>query len=175
MPVSNVFLYRMPAGIPGAVNRELAAVSEPNQLDVTNPPTAYGDPVKMGSNGKIQALASGDTTAAIYGFLERPYPTQAGYGSAQGYGQTAPIPGTRCTVMKSGYMCVAVQGATAPSPGSAVFVRVAGTVPTGGRIDGLEAVADGTPANTPQIGTQNTTYFRGAGDGNGNTEIAFNI
>jgi hypothetical protein len=165
----------MPAGIPGAVNREQDASSEPCILDVANPPTAYGDPVKMGSNGKIQALASGDTANAIYGFLERPYPTQAAFGTSQAFGATAPIPGRTCTIMKRGYMCVQVQGATAPSPGSPVYVRVSGTVPTGGRLNGLEAAADGTPANTPQVGTVLGTYFRGAGDGTGISEIAFNL
>ena len=55
--VQNVYAYRMPAGIPGRVNREQEHTGEPNQLDASNPPLAYGDPVKMGSNGRIQALA----------------------------------------------------------------------------------------------------------------------
>lgn len=174
MATGNVYLYRMGVGVPGRVNREVSYHGEANQLDATNPPTAYGDPVKMGSNGKIQALASGDTSAAIYGFLEEPFPHQNTSYANQGFGAVAPRAGEICTIMKRGYMKVQLYGGTTPSKGAPVFVRVAGTPATGGRIDGLESVADGTPANTPQVGNQNT-YFMGAPDANGITEIAYNI
>lgn len=173
---SNVFLYRMPAGIPGAVNREQEHTGEPNTLDVSNPPLAYGDPVKMGANGKIQALAGGDTAAAIYGWLERPFPAQQagtyGLGINPAYGNAVPTPGSQCTVMKRGYMTLKMQGATAAAKGGAVFVRIAGTVPTGGRLSGVEAVVDGTAANTPSPAN---TYFMGAADSDGNVEIAYNL
>jgi hypothetical protein len=169
---SNIFLYRIPAGVPGFVNREQEHTGEPNQLDVTNPPLAYGDPVKMGSNGKIQALAAGDTAAAIYGFLERPYPTQQQNYASQGYGNAAPQAGARCTVMKRGYMTVKLQGATAAAKGGAVFVRIAGTLPAGGRYSNVEAAVDATAANTPTVPN---AYFMGAADTDGNVEIAFNL
>lgn len=171
---SNVFLYRMPAGIPGVVNREWAAVSEPNTLDTTTPPLFYGDPCKMGSNGKIQALAAGDTATAIYGFLERPNIVQGVSYASQGYGAAAPLAGARCTVMRSGYMTVSLQGATAAAAGGQIFVRINGTVPTGGHLGGLEAAVDGTAANTPAIPLPNSG-FRGAADTGGNTEIYFNL
>ena len=170
----NVFTYRMPAGIPGAVNRELAAVQEPNVLSTTNTPGAYGDPVKMGSDGRIQALVPGDTIAALYGFLVRPYPTQDQVYASEGFGASAPRGGRSCTVLKSGYMAVVVQGTTVPASGGPIFIRLAGTVPPGGKVDGLEAAADATAGNTLAIPGPNS-YFKGAPDVNGNTEIAFNL
>lgn len=173
MPTSNIYLYRIPAGIPGFVNREQEHTGQPDQLDSTNPPLAFGDPVKMGSNGKIQALAAGDLATAIYGFLERPYPggMPTTYAS-QGYGNIAPAAGARCTIMKRGYMTVTLQGATAAAKGGAVYVRINGTLPSGGRYGNVEAAPDGTPANTPTIPN---CYFMGAADANGNVEIAYNL
>ena len=176
--VANVYTYRMPSGIPGAVNREIEHTGEANVIDTTNPPLAFGDPVKM-VGGKIQALAGGDVSAAIYGFLERGYPGQTG--TTYGYGSTAqglaaagvPLPGSRCTIMKRGYMTVAMQGTTVPAKGGVIYVRVAGTLPTGGRLNGLEAAVDGTAANTPLV--PGNSYFMGVADAGGNNEIAFNI
>ena len=171
--VQNTYAYRMPSGIAGAVNREWAHIGEPNQLDATTPPFAFGDPVKMGSNSRVQALAAGDTSAAVYGFLERAFPGQPGgnYGAAtQLLGSVTPPAGGRCTVMKAGYISAVVQGTTAAAKGGAVYVRLAGTVPTGGRLGGIEAAADST--NTILIPN---AYFMGAADASGNTEIAFNL
>lgn len=174
MPVvDNVYPYRMPAGIPGRVNREQEHTGEPNQLDATTPPTAFGDAVKMGSNGRIQALASGDATTAVYGILEAAFPGAPGtsYGPAtQLLGTTAPAAGSRCTVMKRGYMTVKLQGATAAAKGGAVYIRLAGTVPTGGRLNGYEAAADST--NTILL---TGAYWMGAADASGNCEFAYNL
>ena len=172
--IPNAYPYRMPSGIAGSVDREWAHIGEPNQLDATTPPVAFGDPVKMGSNSRVQALAVGDAAAAVYGFLERSFPGQPGttYGAAtQALGTAyAPAAGSRCTVMRAGYISVVVQGATAAAKGGAVYVRLAGTVPTGGRLGGIEAAADST--NTILIPG---AYFMGAADASGNTEIAYNL
>lgn len=176
MPVvQNAYTYRMPAGIPGRPNREWEHTGEPNQLDATSPPTAYGDACKMGSNGRIQALVAGDVSAAIYGLVEAGFPGQPGttYGAAtQLLGNLAPAAGSRCTVMKRGYMTVAVQGVTVPAKGGVVYVRINGTLPTGGRYGGFEAAADGTAANTPVL---TGAYWMGAPDSNGMCEIAYNL
>lgn len=171
---SNVFLYRMPSGIPGSVNREQAHLGEPQTLDSTSPPLFYGDPVKMGTNGKIQALAAGDTLASVYGFLERPQVSQGTSYGNQGFGPGSPAPGARCTVMRRGYMEVSLQGATSAVNGGQVFIRVGGTVPAGGHIGGLEAAADATPANTIALPVP-FTAFKGAADTGGNTEIGYNL
>lgn len=172
--VNNVYAYRMPAGIPGRVNREQEHTGEPNQLDNTAPPTAFGDAVKMGSNGRIQALVAGDAATAVYGLLEAAFPgnvTGGTYGAAtQLLGNTPPLAGGRCTVMKRGYMTVQLQGATAAAKGGPVYIRLGGTVPTGGRLNGFEAAADST--NTILL---TGAYFMGAADSSGNVEIAYNL
>lgn len=174
MPViDNAYAYRMPAGIPGRVNREQEHTGEPNQLDATNPPTAFGDPVKMGSNGRIQAVVSGDATTAIYGILEAAFPgapTTSYTAISQGLGNATPQPGGRCTIMKRGYMTVKLQGATAAAKGGPVYVRLGGTVPSGGRLNGYEAAADST--NTILL---TGAYWMGAADASGNCEFAYNL
>ena len=173
--INNAYSYRMPAGIPGRVNREWEHTGEPNQMDTANPPLMFGDAVKMGSNGRIQALAAGDTSSAIYGLVEAAFPGQPNntYGAAtQLLGAATPNPGGRCSVLKRGYMTVTIQGATAAAKGGPVYVRIAGTPPAGGRIGGFEAAPDGTPANTPLLPN---SYWMGAADGSGNCEIAYNL
>lgn len=172
--INNVYAYRMPAGIAGSVTREWAHIGEPNQLDAALPPTAFGDPVKMGANGRVQALVAGDTTAAHYGFIERAMPGQPNttYGAAtQLLGAAVPPPGGGCTVMKAGYMSVTLQGATAAAKGGAVYIRLANP-PAGGRVGGLEAAADATAGNTIQVPN---CYWMGAADAAGNSEIAYNL
>lgn len=171
--ISNTYTYRMPAGIPGRVNREWEHTGEPNQLDNTTPPAFYGDACKMGSNGRIQALAAGDVSAAIYGLVEAAFPGAPGptYGaSTQLLGNQAPAAGSRCSVMKRGYMTVLIQGATAAAKGGPVYIRLAGTIPTGGRLGGFEAAADST--NTILL---TNAYWMGAADGSGNCELAYNL
>lgn len=171
--VQNVYSYRMPAGIPGRVNREQEHTGEPNALDATSPPSAFGDAVKMGSNGRVQALAAGDAATLIYGILEMGFPGVPGttYGAeTQLLGNTQPQPGGRCTIMKRGYMTVRLQGATAAAKGGPVYIRLAGTVPSGGRLNGYEAAADST--NTILLPN---AYWMGAADASGNCEFAYNL
>lgn len=174
MPVvDNVYSYRMPAGIPGRVNREWEHTGEPNQLDATTPPTAFGDAVKINASGRIQALAAGDNAAAVYGLLEAAFPggPTTTYGAAtQLLGNPTPQPGGRCTIMKRGYMTVKLQGATAAAKGGPVYIRLAGTIPSGGRLNGFEAAADST--NTILL---TGAYWMGAADASGNCELAYNL
>ena len=178
MAQSNAYLYNMPAGIPGAVNRVGGGGKldiEAQFMDPPNPITAYGlaGPIDAGS-GDFRAMAGGDTYA--YGFLVRPFPTQATSASAYS-GQLplgtnnappAPPPGAVVDVLRSGYMTVLLYGAVAAAKGGQVYVRNAaadGTHPLGG----VEASADGGNA----IAIHAT--FTGPADANGNVEIAFNI
>jgi hypothetical protein len=171
--INNAYAYRMPAGIPGRPNREWEHTDEPNQLDNTLVPAAFGDAVKMGSNGRIQALVAGDASTAVYGLLEAGFPgvPSPTYGTGnQLLGATAPQAGGRCSVTKRGYMTVTIQGATAAAKGGPVYIRLAGTVPTGGRLNGYEAAADST--NTILLPG---AYWMGAADSAGNCEIAYNL
>ena len=170
--INNAYPYRMPAGIPGRPNREWEHTGEPNQLDTTSPPTAFGDAVKMGSNGRIQALVAGDASTAVYGLLEAGFPgtVSPNYGTgSQPLGAAVPQAGGRCTVTKRGYMTVQLQGATAAAKGGPVYIRLAGTVPPGGRLNGFEAAADST--NTILLPG---AYWMGAADSTGQCEIAYN-
>jgi hypothetical protein len=174
MATGNVFGLRMGSGIPGRITRQQNYKGEPQTLSTTNPPLAFGDPVKIGSDGFVQALAAGDTVTSVYGFIENVYPTQqTGNYLSQGFGTTVPAPGSRCTIMRSGYMSVAVQGTTPPANGGQVFIRIGGTPPTGGRLNGLETTADATAANSIALPLP-VTSFKGAADVGSVTEICFN-
>lgn len=171
------FLYRMPAGIPGDVNRMFACTVEPDIIDPSNPPVLYGNAVALdGTSGKIRPIGAGDAAADLYGVLARPYPTNvqtaANFFGTQtlGSGNTPPISGM-CDVLKMGYIMTKLYGATASKAGGAVYVRIAGAG-AGQIVGGFEAAADG--GNTIQAGAKNTYYFRGAADASGNVEIAWN-
>lgn len=160
------YLYRLPSGFAGMITRVDATDTEPQIIDSTTPPTAFGVPVKM-VNGKIQPIAAGDTASVIYGFLVRPFPFQ-GQNIAQAIGTQVPPTSGTGDIMRRGYMSVKANAGT-PAFGGAVYVRVA--TPSGAKvIGGIEAVADG--ANTVIVPT---AQFKSAPDANGNVEIEYNI
>ena len=164
--MSNAFLYRMPAGIPGQVNRFSAATVEPQLLDTTNFPTVYGVPVAIDATSKnTRKIMAGDTAASVYGMYVRPYPTNSG---TDPIGTSTPPVAGICNVLKRGYMSVQLNGATAAAKNGTVYVRTA--VGTGSIIGGIEAAADST--NTFAMAN---AYFTGPADANGNVEIGFNI
>lgn len=175
----NAFTYRMPAGIPGDVNRAFASTIEPNLTDEADPPTAYGRAVVLNGASGIGPVGAGKTPEDLYGVLVRPFPTNQSttpsfFGSTP---LTDPASGTppdsgACDVMKKGYMTVVLYGATPAVAGGAVFVRIA-NAGAGEVVGGFEAADDG--ADCIQAGTKNTTYFRGPADANGNVEIAWNV
>jgi hypothetical protein len=74
--LGNAFMFRMPAGIPGAINRPDQATIEPVALNPANPFTAYG---RFGKTvaGLFVPQAGGDTVALITGLLVRPFPIQS--------------------------------------------------------------------------------------------------
>lgn len=165
------FRYRMPAGIPGAVNRVEQLTSEAQIMDTGTPVTLFGVPVKIVS-GLVRPIASGDAASLVYGFLIRPYPTQnvgAAYGATDGYGAGTPNPNDIANVMTRGYMTVQLNNVTAAVKGGQVYVRVASGT-TQNPIGGIEAGADG--GNCVAI---TGAIFMGPADAAGNTEIRYNI
>lgn len=183
---SNAYLYRMPAGIPGDVNRAWASTEEPNILDPNYAFLAYGLCSVMDQTDFQMRPAGGSTTsnkndaaAVLYGLLIRPFPTNQ-QTTNQFFGQntlgTAQVPPTTglCDILKRGYMTVLLQGATAAQPGAPVFVLANGASAniTTALCGGIHAAAD---AGCVQAGSAGTTYFRGAADANGNVEIAWNL
>lgn len=171
---SNAFVYRMPSGIPGDVNRAWAATIEPNVYDANNVFSAYGVPVVLDANG-VRPIQAGDAAAAIYGLLVRPFPTNqqtttSFFGSSPlGTAAVPPAAGV-ADVLKRGYMTVQLNGVTASAPGGTVYVWV-GAAGGGHVVGGIEAANGG--ANT--IAMPANCYFRGAADASGNVEIAFNL
>lgn len=165
--MSNVFLLRMPAGIPGNVTRPQNATIEAQQLDTTNFPTVYGVPVAVDATSKnVRKIMGGDAATAIYGFYVRPFPTTGG--SSDGIGTSTPPTSGIVSILKRGYISVKLNVGTAAKNG-AVYARI---VANGGNtiIGGIEATSDST--NTILFAN---AYFTGAADASGNAEVAFNI
>lgn len=162
-----VFTFRMPAGIPGGVNRVEVATVEAQQLDTTLFPTAYGVPVALDATShNVRAIKAADTTASVYGFYVRPFPT-SGNGT-DGLGTSTPPVSGIVNILKRGYMTIKLNGTTAAAKNGTVYVRtVTGTFTV---IGGVEAAADGS--NTFVL---TGAYFTGPGDASGNVEVAFNI
>lgn len=169
------FLFRMPSGIPGNVSRVEGARITAELVLTTNPPIFYGSAVALDvATGKIRPMGTGDVAANFYGAVMRPYPTQGGATGwpnqpteANGVPGT-PFPGGICNVLKSGNISIVCQGATLAAKGAPVYVRVGGATSTL-LLGGYEAVIDPTtPANTVKLPN---TYFMGAQDAQGNTEI----
>lgn len=146
------YLDRMPAGFPGDVSRKAASVMEAGLMGAT---AAFGAPVKMDESGKLAPLSAADD--AVYGFMVRPYPTQA---EDAGAGQLHDC-------MRSGYMTVRLASGTAKR-GGAVYARI--KVAAGKAAGDLEAAAiEGETVAVPGC------VFMGEADAGGNVEISFNI
>lgn len=160
------FVTRMDVGFPGAANRAHDATVEPGVLDPTVPanvPTAYGVALVNDGNGLRLPIASTDV---VYGFYVRPYPTTSSQDPL--FTDTPPTPAQAGTVsvMKRGYMTVKLAGGPAAVKGGAIFVGSAGPDVVGGV---YSATAVG------RIALDAKSYFMGAADAKGITEIAINI
>lgn len=71
--MNNVFLYRMPVGIAGAVSRPQDLTVEPVVLKSDNAFAAYGLAGKYDDDGFFVPLADGDTADKVKGIYVRPY------------------------------------------------------------------------------------------------------
>ena len=177
------FLYRIPAGIPGDVNRSFGARVEAinvTPFGTTGAPTAYGVPMVVdqtgGNVGNARTVQAADTAALIYGILVRPYPSQslpvvtAGTGLYNDpFGAGVPPAKGPVDVLRAGYISVLLSGSTAAAKGAPVYIWTA--APSGQHITG------GFEATNPSTNgiALNNTYFMGPADANGNTEIMFNL
>jgi hypothetical protein len=167
------FQFRMDVGYPGATNRNHDATVEAQLINSTTPPTAYGIGVAMdAATGSIRPPVTADT--AIYGLYVRPWPTQ-GFGVPPGSlndplgAATPPVSGIG-NVLKRGYMTVKLQSTAAAVKGAPVQIwtgAAAGPHVPGGI--NADAAAAGSNVTLPN------SYFMGAADANGITEIAVNI
>lgn len=164
--MSNAFIYRMPAGIPGVVTRPESAKIEAQIMDSAYPVTQYGLPVKMVS-GKIRPMAESDSSQP-YGWLVKPYPAQATTNEALGVA-TPPASGL-IDVLVSGYMSVKAAEGT-PAKNGTVYYRSQQTSPAV-LIGRVEVDSSGSPSTNVAI---SLCRFMGTGDADGNVEIAFNV
>ena len=165
--MSNAFLYRMPAGIPGDVTRKEHATIEAQDQDSTTPVTLYGVPVKMAS-GKIKPIEEADGASDVYGFSVRPYPTQAEVNN-EGLDVATPSTVLQLDILRRGYMTVKVQNGT-PAKNGQVYVRIGNSTSTL-LYGGLECAA-GSPADCVAI---TGCKFMGTADDDGNVEISYNL
>lgn len=144
MTINNAFLYRMPAGIPGAISR-------PQSIDVASVPAnpsapfaAYGVPGKV-VTGKLVPLQAGDGPGVVYGLLSRPYPI-GGPNASDPLGTSVPPASGILSPMRRGHMTVLLNAGTAALQGP-VYVRNGN--PSGTKvIGGIEAVSESVGAAT---------------------------
>ena len=162
------YVTRMPVGIAGNVSRLNEYTGESVLLDNSKPFAAYGIAGKY-SAGKFVPLVAGDVIGDVTGFLVRPFPTQSITDLNTMLGSGINVLGD---AMKRGYMTVNIgsTGTTAVKNGP-VYIRVAAPTATS-PLGSVCIVADATASNTPQL---TNAYLMGAGDADGNVEIAYNI
>jgi hypothetical protein len=121
-----------------------------------------GSPVALNDAGEIVAAESAALAGKLFGFVVRPYPSQ-GVGSLTGEDE-ALQPGTVATVMRRGYMTVAVASGTPAARGTVYVATTAGGDPLGA----ISAAATKATAITG-------AYFTGDASADGIAEIEFNI
>ena len=165
------FTYRMPAGIPGEVNRIESATIEAAVITpygTTVAPTAHGVPLVVdataGNVGNLRTLQAADTT--VYGVLARAFPAAS---SQDALGTSTPPANGPVSVLKRGYMSVLLSGSTAATKGAPAYVWTAAA--TGSHIVGGWEVSY-TSGSTIAVAN---SYFTGPADSNNITELAFNI
>jgi hypothetical protein len=165
-------LYRMPAGIAGALSRPDNANVEPVALDSTYTFSAYGRFGKTSASGTFIPLVANDAASVITGILVRPFPTQSG-GTAFGPG-TPPQAGGIGDRLQRGYISVVLNWGAAVKDGQVYVCNVASGNQVVGDIGatnlGGDAVAvpgcyftgpsDTTGAGTDVIGQAEIFYDR---------------
>ena len=163
--MSNAILYRMPAGIPGALSKGAGqATIETGIFAAANYPTAFGVFVKY-SSGKVAKLVGAEATTDVVGVLVRPYPTQ--YTSSEALGTSTPDITKLANILKRGYIMVALGFGTAVK-GAQAYACV--------NVAGGNAVGDiGDNSDSDNCIAVPGAYFTGAADEDGNVEIAYNI
>lgn len=165
------YLYRMPGGIPGDVNRTHPAWIEPCVNDPSTPVPLFGVPVVCTATGNsVRPIGAGDGSLTnIYGFSVRPYPFQqanaTNYGEAD-LGAGVPPLNQPLDVMRTGAMTVFLNGSAAVVKGGRVYVWIGAS--GGGHIrGGLEGASD--TASTIEL--NDNILWNGPADPQGNVEL----
>lgn len=137
------FQFRMGAGFAGDVNRGHPASIQPCLIDPTNPPTLSGQPVLVAAASQgVRVLGVADQAITdVWGVVVRDFPFQQAttinsYG-AVAYGVAAPAAAMPVSILRGGYIFVAVVGS--PIKGGPVYVWTAASA--GAHVQGgFEAV-----------------------------------
>ena len=149
------------AGWEGTQSRTADAII---QARVSDGEIKFGKAVKLTSDNKWKAVATGDTAASVAGIAVRNVVQANTYDP-----QSNPdyMDGTICDVLTRGNVIVKCQRGT-PTAGSAVYVRITEnqTYPNA-VVGGFEASADGD--NSVQV--TNIEWTTGVVDSNGMTEV----
>jgi hypothetical protein len=167
------YAFRMPAGIPGDVNRIASAHIETQVVSSAagEAPTAYGLPVVLSSTsgqvGNVRVMTAADTALQPYGFIVRPYPTQS---SQDPLNVSTPPTSGLVDILKRGYMTVQMQGPNAAVKGAVPYIFLGTTNTTHPVLAALEA-----QTATGAVVMTSNSYFMGPADSNGMVEIAFNL
>lgn len=175
------FTFRMPAGFAGAVTRTHPVGIEPCLISVTNPVTAFGQPVVVDAadtNKGMRPLAAADQSlTTIEGITVRPFPFQQQTTSNLAGAVTLGTAGTPPTsgvidILRQGYILVPVNGS--PIKGGAVFIWTAAS--SGVHVQGgFEAATPGGSGMQISGVGSGKTFFNGGPDANGLVELAYNI
>jgi len=173
MPDS-VFMYRMPAGIPGEVTRfqTVGTTIAAQVQNAATPFTAFGIVGTIDANGARPILAT-DTAlpATPIGIAVRPNPTSDNTAANPGvvpFGPGAPMPRGIIDLLFRGYVNMKLNGAAAATKGGAVYVYYGAS--TGNHVQGGIEAASGA-----NLWALPGAFFTGPADAQGNTEIQFNI
>lgn len=166
------FTYRMPAGIPGAINRPDQSTVEPVALDPTHPFLQYGRFGKTSNTGLFIPLVANDANTLITGMLARPFPTNASQ-DALGV-STPPSTGGIGDRLKRGYMTVALNWGAAIKDGQVYVCNVAAGNQIVGDI-GADTLSGNAVAVVGAFFTGPSDTSGAATDVVGQVEIAFNL
>ena len=173
MPDS-VFMYRMPAGIPGEVTRfQNGGTTITAQVqNVTTPFTGYGLVGTVDTNGARPILPA-DTAAPTtpIGISVRPFVTTDNTVANPGivpFASGTPMARGIIDLLFRGFINVKLNGAAAATKGAPVYVYYLASA--GNHVQsGIEAAAGAGLWVLPGA------FFTGPADAQGNTEIQFNI
>jgi len=173
MPDS-VFLYRMPAGIPGEVTRfsTIGTTIAAQQQNAATPFTSFGTVGTIDTNGARPIIAT-DTAAPTtpIGISVRPFVSTDNTVANPGvvpFAAGVPMPKGIIDMLFRGYINMKLNGAAAAVKGAPVYVYY-GTS-TGNHVQGGIEGASGA-----NLWALPGAYFTGPADAQGNTEIQFNI
>jgi hypothetical protein len=166
------FTYRMPAGIPGAINRPDQSTVEPVALDPTFPFPAYGRFGKTSASGTFIPLVANDAASVITGMIARPFPTNAG---TDGLGTSVPPQsGGIGDRLKRGYMTTALNWGAAIKDAQVYVCNVASGSQVVGDI-GTTTLGGDAVAVVGAFFTGPSDASGAAADVVGQVEIAFNL